>query len=65
MLDLSQEIELIGLDKPYSVDPKDIKDEGETLWLRTSPLWMVALPRFNKDGSHFEIDTYCLRNKVS
>jgi hypothetical protein len=64
MLDLSKPIELIGLDRPYQVNPEDIQDEGETLWLRKSPRWMVSLPRFKKDGSHFDVSIYQLINKI-
>jgi hypothetical protein len=64
MLDLSKPIELIGLDRHYQVNPEDIQDEGKTLWLRKSPIWMVALPRFKKDGSHFDVSIYQLTNKI-
>jgi hypothetical protein len=64
MLDISKPMELLGLDRPYLVHPEDIQDEGETIWLKKSPRWMVALPRFNKDGSHFDVSIYQLRNKI-
>jgi hypothetical protein len=64
MLDISKPMELLGLDRIYIVNPEDIQDEGETIWLRRSPLWMVALPHFNKDGSHFEVLGYQLINKI-